>query len=100
MQRDGKEEERRWHSREVDLLEADELLVRGHHRAHEVGHVHLQHPRRCQHLPDDGTHGGGSASRTWTTSLPCLSPVLCTVTETLKSSSVPIVDFDSVKSVL
>ena len=39
-------------------------------------------------------------THTCTTSFPSLSPVLCTVTDTLKSSSVPIVDLDNVRSVL
>ncbi len=40
------------------------------------------------------------ARQTCTTSFPSRSPVLCTVTETEKSSFVPIVDFDRVRSVL
>ena len=39
-------------------------------------------------------------AHTWTTSFPALLPVLCTVTDTLKSSSVPMVDFERLKSVL
>lgn len=40
------------------------------------------------------------AGQTCTTSFPSRSPVLCTVTDTEKSSFVPMVDFDRAMSVL
>lgn len=80
--------------RDIDFLEANEVLVGDHNRAEEVSHIYLIKSNLFHWLVVK------NEKFTWTTSFPATVPVLWTVTVTSKFCFCPMVEDDNFRSVL